>query len=74
MAQKNKMSQAEKAASNAKKNQTSSKNAPVKDAEKKKPHDEGKQISLDMEPAIPVRAITSIICISLFILFLVIFL
>ena len=70
MAQKNKLSQAEKAASGAKKNQTSVK----KETNPKKSAGEEQQISLDMEPAIPVRAITSIICISLFILFLVIFL
>ena len=75
MAQKNKMSQAEKAASEAKKkNQTAVKNSQSKESDKKKSEKECEQISLEMAPAIPVRAVTSIICISMFILFLVIFL
>ena len=70
MAQKNQMSQAEKAASAAKKKNTpSSKSTP-----RKKVNEEPEQLSMDMAPVIPVRAITATVSISLFILFLVIFL
>ncbi len=78
MAEKKNLSQAEKAASSGKKNTSSGPKASAdkKSATgtKKKSASTVEQMTIEAEPVVPVRAITSIITISLFILFLVIFL